>query len=242
MAPAANVGFCTSWPTGRPAPDHQGIQVIAVDLDFISPQPDLLNAEEQARGARFRSAAHRQQYLTVHTVLRLALGAVLRIPPAEVRFARTPAGKPYLVDHAFSFNLSHSAGRALIALARQGQIGIDLEHPDHLGEPDTLSERVLTPAERPAWLALPPTERAVALLHCWTRKEAILKAIGLGLPGGMEHIVLGESPLRIIGDRTALPSLAGLQIRDLPVDAGYGATLAIDGPLTPIALMRWPTA
>src|SRR6185295_15890681 len=101
------------------------------------------------------------------------------------RFQRGAGGKPELAHEggpaALRFNLSHGGDLALIALARGRELGVDIEPLRALSDEARLARRVLSPREADAFAALPPDERAAALLRCWTRKEALLKANGCGI-------------------------------------------------------------
>jgi 4'-phosphopantetheinyl transferase len=239
MSASGQQWFCSTWATFSPSPDLHGILVVAVDLDHVTPAAWLLDADERARSERLRSPVHQRHFLAAHTVLRQVLGACLGLDPGGIRVARSEHGKPLLSDHPLNFNLSHSGARALIAVSGHGRVGIDLEHRQHLGSADAIAERMLAPTERASWLALPTFERPAALLRAWTRKEALLKAIGRGLPAGMDRVVLDEDPLRVVGDHAALPDLTGLHLIDLMVGADHAAALAADAPVTALTLQRW---
>ena len=137
------------------------------------------------------------------------------------------------------FNLSHGGAVALIAVGTAEYLGVDVERLDRLQDADRLAERMLAPTELAAFQTLPAAARNPALLRCWTRKEAVLKALGVGLPGGMERVVIAESPLRLVGDLAIYPQLADLRLDDLPVSAGYAATLCQGSRHQTPTLRRW---
>ena len=118
-----------------------------------------------------------------HGALRIILGLYLRRPPADVAFRNGDHGKPELAEDmdGVRFNLSHSGEGALMGLTRGRELGVDLEKVSTLPDLEGLARRFFAPGEVADLLAVPPPERGLAFFHCWTRKEAYVKALGLGL-------------------------------------------------------------
>jgi len=231
------------WPpldTGRP-PDMDGVLVVAVDLDHTAGDADLLDERERARVARLRGMELTRRHLAAHSALRRILGWRLGVAPGSMDLATDPHGKPFLRHGTLAFNLSHSGAWALVALTADGVIGVDLEIGERLREVDQLATRVFDSAELAIFRALPSIQRRSAFLTAWTRKEAALKALGLGLPGGMEHVVVAEDPVRLRGDFTRLPALRDLLLRDLPRLAGGHAALCHGPRGRAVTCVRWPT-
>ena len=141
-----------------------------------------LPAEEQARAARFRQPDDAARVVLGRTALRRVLGVRLGCSPAAVSLVPGPNGKPVLPPESppWEFNLSHSGDWLLLALAWRRRVGIDGEAWRDLGYA-TLAERAFAPEERAALAAAPAAERAATFFAVWTRKEALLKARGLGL-------------------------------------------------------------
>ena len=104
-------------------------------------------------------------------------------------------GKPSVVEPAgLRFNLSHSQSLALIAVDDDADVGIDVELLRPMNDAEALAGSYFTPAERQALEALAPEARDRAFLTCWTRKEACLKATGLGLSVDTRSFEVGLSP------------------------------------------------
>lgn len=243
MASDERGAFCSDWleltddsPRTHP---HLGLLVVAIDLAQVTVRPELLDDREQRRAARLRTPSLQHTFIAAHTVLRQVLGWYLARDPAGLCFTIDGHGKPHLDDLAVHFNLSHGGAVALIAVGSTGQLGIDVERLDRLRDTDRLAERVLAPEELAVFHTLPTTTRSTALLRTWTRKEAVLKALGVGLPGGMERVVIADQPLRLVGDLAVFPQLAELQLNDLPVSTGYAAALCQGQPPRPPTLRRW---
>jgi 4'-phosphopantetheinyl transferase len=137
-------------------------------------------------------------------------------PPALVQ---SENGKPCLAVEPgrLAFNLSHSGGLALVALAPGGvDVGVDVERIKERRDLGRLAARWLPTADALAVAAVPSAEQAAVFYPAWTRHEARVKCTGVGLAG--------EPPGREV---SAL---------DVPVDDGYAAAVAIrDGSAVPPA-------
>lgn len=155
-----------------------------------------LSAEEQARAARFVFPRDRQRFVAAHLALHRVLHEVMgegrgeapthRPPSLPLAFATGPHGKPHLPQQPrLAFNLSHSGEHALIGVAEQADIGVDIECRRPLSartELDELAERCFTRAEQDELARSATPEDALDLFYTgWTRKEACLKALGTGL-------------------------------------------------------------
>lgn len=238
----AHARYSAAWPllTCDDPPDREGVLVVAVELDVVAPDAALLSDHERARADRLRDPLLQRRQRAAHQVLRQVLAWWLGGLPHEVPIVSDERGKPAVRDQPVTFSLSHSGGWALIAVAAEGQVGVDVELGERLREVDLLAERLLAPADLAAFRMLPAERKTVAFLTTWVRTEAALKAIGLGLPGGMEHVQISESPLRLHGDFTRLPQLASLHLHDLPEIGGGVAALA-QGPHRRVPACRaWP--
>lgn len=214
--------YTFSWGnTGeKPSLGSGEVHVWRADLDAWTPDiPDLLrilSVDERERAGRFRFQRDRDRFVVARGLLRAILGRYLDQDSARLRFQYGPAGKPSLdmgpEADSIRFNLSHSRGLALYALARGREVGIDLEaiRPDMGWEP--IARSFLSASEVTALLALPRDLRARAFFFCWTRREALAKALGEG-----------------IGQPSEQPDPPGWSIWDLDPGPGYAAALAVEG-------------
>lgn len=117
-----------------------------------------------------------------HTLIRHWLGELLACPPAQVQLATRAHGKPWLPGHDFAFNISHSRQWLALAWSRQApEIGVDIEDIGRGQAFAALAQRYFHPAERALWQQTTTADGERQWLHTWTRKEAVLKAHGLGL-------------------------------------------------------------
>lgn len=143
-----------------------------------------LSGEEQDRSSRFRFERDRRRYVVAHGALRELLGHYLGAAPGQLRFGHNAFGKPELSPEFGSrlrFNLSHSGDYALIGIAADADIGVDIEHiramPDHAD----IARRFFSAAVVDRLNRLPSHLKARGFFSCWTKTEAYLKARGEGL-------------------------------------------------------------
>jgi 4'-phosphopantetheinyl transferase len=165
---------------------------------------------------------------TLHIALRLLLGAYLGEDPCELDFVRGLGGKPALagIGSWLRFNLSHSGTLALVALARDREVGIDVERVDPARASGLIADTVFSPREVSSFRLLQEPARTHAFFSCWTRKEACAKATGEG--------VAAVERLDVLGRRR----VEGLWLSDLDVDGGYAAALAVAGRAPRVRLFR----
>ena len=170
---------------------------LRADAERLARLGDLLSADERARAGRYRFDRHRRRFIVGQGTLRLLLGGYTTLEPAEVRFALGEKGKPSLVQRPdVHFNLSHSSERGVIAVAREGPVGVDVELLRDLADADDIARRFFSRREAAAYLATPPEQRSRAFFNCWTRKEAFVKALGEGLFVSLDRFDVSLEPGR----------------------------------------------
>lgn len=174
------------------------VEVRWIDLDAATPDleywRDMLDAEERAQARRFRFDRDRRRYIVRHGWLRELLARRLECSPREIRFAHNPFGKPALPDRDLGFNLSRSAGTALCVVARGLELGCDLERRNRDLATDAVAERFFSPLEQARLSSLPADRRVEGFFNCWTRKEAYIKARGLGLSYPLDAFDVSLAP------------------------------------------------
>jgi hypothetical protein len=119
-------------------------------------------------------------------ILRVLLGRYLRVKPQAIAFVIGPHGKPALAAPGappLQFNLSHTRGIALYALARDVDVGVDVERPRPGLDTVRLARRFITAPAAEEIASLAPAERDVAFLRAWVRHEATVKCLGTGIGG-----------------------------------------------------------
>lgn len=205
----------------------------------------VLDADERARADRLHSAEHRRHFVAAHGFLRTVLGRHLALPPETIRFASGPHGKPVLVppsgDETVRFNLSHSHGLALCAVARGREVGIDIERVRAEVAALGIAGRFFSPGEQTALRALPAAAVHPAFFRLWTCKEAYVKATGAGISRALRTIEVqlgARAPrLRAADDPHTQTRWS---LRELWPARGYAAALAVEGRGWRLSCWRWP--
>ncbi|MGB8540676.1 MAG: 4'-phosphopantetheinyl transferase superfamily protein [Candidatus Acidiferrales bacterium] len=157
-----------------------------------------LAEDEKARSERFIFDRDRNHFIAGRGILRELVGRYLQRPPQTIDFVYGPRGKPALANggsrHPICFNISHSHGLAVIGIAREREIGIDVEliRPEFTVE--EIAKRYFSVKEVDELNTLPSELRPEGFFHCWTRKEAYIKAKGDGLHIPLDSFDVSLSP------------------------------------------------
>jgi len=112
------------------------------------------------------------------------LAQALNVELEQLVFEKEAHGKPYLADKNISFNISHSIDAfSMVWCLENIALGIDIEDKSKKRKEQTLAARTFDTAEIKAWQnhELSPIQAHEQWLKTWTRKEAVLKAHGLGI-------------------------------------------------------------
>ena len=153
--------------------------------DEVGRMGKILSATEQEQAAQFHIARDRRRFVIRRAVLRQILSSHLGIAPAALEIDSANFQKPKIADpinpQDLRFNCSHSADWALIALARELEVGVDLEQHQLLPDAAELAQRFFSDYEINELRRLPAPLQLQGFFDCWTRKEAFVKAVGLGL-------------------------------------------------------------
>lgn len=158
------------------------VTVAAAMISNLAMHPEWLSDDELARARRRRAPGATEEFITVWSWVRSLLGAHLGVPPGSVPIARDDYGRPRLLDQDGApgdFTISHAAGVVAVGIADRA-IGIDVE-PEYRGcDLLDLAAVVAHPDELSALSAARADDRPTRFARLWTRKEALLKAIGTG--------------------------------------------------------------
>lgn len=185
------------WPSRAvpPALEAAEAHVWAVSLEVASDVRavlfELLADNERVRAQRLVVESARTRFIAAHGALRLLLAAYVGVPPRQLTFCIAARGKPYLgrADTAWlRFNLAHSDALAVVAVARNIELGVDIERRRILPNASELAARYFAPDQARALNALPIDAQSDAFLHSWTSKEAALKLTGEGLSRSLNSV------------------------------------------------------
>jgi 4'-phosphopantetheinyl transferase len=229
---------------------HGEVQLWEASLDqdtrVVEETGYTLSADERARADRYCFDRDRRRFVACRAILRAILSHYVGRPAQALRFRYGPRGKPALEsDGGLRFNVSHSHGRALFAVAHGREVGVDVERIRPLSGAERIAERFFSPPEVHALRAVPSgTARLESFFTCWTRKEAYVKARGEGLGHPLDGFcvtIRPEAPARLasVGGRDE-QEIARWSLAGLPQEPGYVAALAVEGHDWRLSSGRWP--
>jgi 4'-phosphopantetheinyl transferase len=207
----------------------------------------LLSADEILRTDRLRFEKDRVHFSRCRSALRQLLAGYIQIPAANVRFEYLMSGKPHLAaeqnPRSLQFNVSHSAGTALIVVGSEHRLGIDIEKIRDDVDTDSLAERFFSLRECAGLLALPEHLRVPGFFACWTRKEAFLKATGDGLSFPLADFSVSTDPSLQYSRLEEIRgnARAGEQwfLMDVGVGGGYRAAMVRDASFSIVNTYTW---
>ena len=195
-----------------------------------------LDEEERHRAMRMVREGDRQRYVLAHGGLRAVLSGYLDVNPDDIKIDRSETGKPSLTRELpdrlpITFSMSHAQGRALIAVSKGQEVGVDLEQVRQDVEVAKLSERYFAPSEHAAIMQSAQEQRATRFFRYWVAKEAVLKAQGIGLRALSQcEILMGADGADA---EVLVPAGSPLEpdwgVRLLSCDEGWEAAVAARG-------------
>ena len=224
------------WPCIQqiPALALAEVHVYAWDLDISPLAADwkILSEEETARARRFVFPRDMDRYARAHAGMRRILGKHAGIDPAEIAYSNSRYGKPRIenerVPEGLQFNLSHSAGMALLTVAHGYELGVDIEVLRPVDR--DVAEHHFSPDELLALNRLPPEQWQAGFFRCWTGKEALLKGEGCGLNLALDAFDVEVDPRRgpaLLASRMPDRMAPGWLLEDLKPARDAVGTLAV---------------
>jgi len=220
---------------------HLWLAAVPDCLPQLETLGEVLDADERGRAARFHFERDRERYIVARGVLRRLLSTYLGT--SQFAFRTNKFGKPSLQPphDTLHFNVSHSRDLALFGFTRLSEMGVDVEsiRPDFATL--EIANRFFAPDEAATLAQFGESERAGAFFNCWTRKEAYIKARGIGLSLGLSTFAVTLKPgepaalVRVDDDASAPTRWTML---GLDVGAEYRAAAAFEGSGN-IFCFRW---
>lgn len=206
---------------------------LQANYDLIPVLLPLLSADEQARANRFYFQKDHDRFILARGILRIILGQYLNLSPQQLQFQYNETGKPSLLQHShLCFNLSHSHQLALYAVAWNRDVGIDVEQIDSERDYESIAARFFSSQEQAALNQLSAARKLQGFFNCWTRKEALLKAIGKGLTLPLDQFAVSlapDEPACLLHVDWMPQSFDEWWLQDLQVGTGYAAAVAAVG-------------
>lgn len=224
------------------APDSLSLTTGAVHVwrvDLEQPENVLerfrgvMDVEEIDRANRFHFEKHRRHFITGRGFLRHVLARYVNANPEAVKFSYGAYGKPSV--SGLQFNMSHSHNVGILALAENRELGVDVEHIRADFATEDIARRFFSRAEVEGFNSLPVNERVAAFFRCWTRKEAYIKAIGLGMSQPLDEFdvtLRPEEPATLLYAKE--DDAARWEMSDLDVGPDYAGAVIVEAPVSKI--------
>jgi 4'-phosphopantetheinyl transferase len=226
----------TSWRAAPLTPSlgepdvHLWRAPLSISRELLQVFAGILATDEQSRAARFYFERHRNQFIAARGWLRTIIARYLNIPRDALNFTYSRYGKPSLETKAqLRFNVAHSGNFALYAFVLNRDIGIDIElmNSDFAGE--AIATRFFSQNEIAALLAFPINKQVQAFFDCWTRKEAFIKAQGMGLslPLNQFEVSLNHDQPALLRTNWDAGEATRWMLMNIDVAGDYAAAFAV---------------
>jgi 4'-phosphopantetheinyl transferase len=220
-----------------PAPAF--VDVWQVDLARVAPtRLDVLNTEVRARAARIdahRGARAPAAFAPSRAALRKILSLYVDAAPAALEIDVGEHGRPQLsggIGGGLDFNVSHTGSCALVAVAPERSVGVDVESLDASRDVHALSKRFFTEVECARIASDAGADNSAAartFYRLWTCKEAYLKALGTGFsrsPRSFEVTLGAAVGPAVIRDVERVSGAAAVSLVEFDVGEGSAAAVA----------------
>ena len=183
-----------------PAESENNVVVMrgSQDKDAAAAAVAVLSSDERDRASRFIMRCDRHRFIGRRAQLRKLLGERLGLAPASVRLSSTACGKPVLAApfdrSGITFSLSHAGDLTVYAFASKTNIGIDVESIRIVDNADRVARLAFSAREYATYQGLPAADKPIGFLNGWTRKEAFVKATGIGLAHSQDTFDVSLAP------------------------------------------------
>jgi 4'-phosphopantetheinyl transferase len=214
-----------------PGPDEVHLWRVRLSEENEQHLRAVLTGDEERRADRFHFAADRHRFTVTRALLRILLGQYLHATPESLSFRYNEFGKPSL-DRSqnvggINFNVAHSGDCSLLAFGLATDLGVDVEDLRLERNVVDLARAVFKPSQYETFLALPDVVRKGAFVEAWTRKEAIVKALGGGLSIPLNGVEVEDA---------RAPEWF---VRNIEVDDHYAAAVAVRARNVELRLWDW---
>jgi 4'-phosphopantetheinyl transferase len=234
-----------NFPYGNVALDKNEVHLWRAKLNFTSRQvtkfTSFLSDDEKQKAFSFYSKTDTHNYIASRAITRLIISRYTNLEPAEIVFYYNYFGKPFVLTNNFGFNISHSKDFVICAVSGSKMVGIDIEFIKDGFNSLEIAERFFSKAEIDELKSVPFNLRNEAFFNCWTRKEAFIKARGIGLSLPLDSFdvsLMPGKPARILSIRNNDEGSQNYwHFQNLNVAKGYASALVL--PYEPHAVRYW---
>jgi len=239
-----------SWRRGPASPVIWPNEVHVWKIDLSAPwsreNRETLSNDERVRARRFRFHTDGDRFIAARSSLRTILARYLWTRPAELKFGVNPFGKPHLVPGqdqlGLRFNLSHSHEMALLAVARNRDVGVDIEFMRRDFATDDIAQRFFSRSEVNQLESIASELKTKAFFNCWTRKEAYIKARGEGLSFPLDQFDVSfapNAPAALLANRRDRKEVSRWSFQALCPAPEYAAALAVEAGFSRMCLWNF---
>lgn len=195
---------------------------ISANLNFIDDFFKVLLPDEIMRANRYVQKKDRLRFVVSRGALRCLLSKYTNQPATTIKFVVSATKKPFIYQHNFKYNVSHSGDWVLIAISNT-EVGVDTEEMDQtFNYKEILADNFSR--DEINYIAHQDSVNSFYLL--WTRKEALTKATAQGLDNNLQYIPSLNGDHQI--DNRLLSSSKNWLLNSFKTDEENMATLAIE--------------
>jgi 4'-phosphopantetheinyl transferase len=200
-----------------------------------------LPTDEKEKADNIRSQENRKAYIISRGILRTILSEYLKVEPGDIVFEYNEHGKPSIADglnpRNVRFNLSHSNDLILYAVAKNKEVGVDIEYMREISKAGRIVERFFSPEQRDFYNSQSESTKKTAFFRLWTRREAYGKAMGRGF--SVPAADCGIPLMRNDGEPASVHVVSGKwSIYDLEQDDNYVSAVTVEGQIRRIECFR----
>ncbi|NAS13232.1 4'-phosphopantetheinyl transferase family protein [Poritiphilus flavus] len=209
-------------------------------LDLLK---STLSQAEVERSEKFKFTKDQHRFILTRGVLRTLLGKYLNTDPEAVEFEYSAYQKPSLHgNHSIQFNVGHSGSYAVLGFHRDTEIGVDVEFLNPELQPLSIAQNFFSSKEVERLGKFPKNEQIPAFYRCWTRKEAIIKALGTGLSFPLDAFAVSmedDQEAELLETLWEADERVHWQMRSHRLDEEHLAAVAIRDRETEIRFKPW---
>jgi 4'-phosphopantetheinyl transferase len=212
----------------------------------VSQLKDCLSVEEYRRAASFHFIRDQTNFVIRRAILRHLTASYLGLAASSVKLLSPPNGKLVISGQdgleGIRFNCSHSADWGLIAIARNREVGVDLEQHRPLADVMALANTCFSHHEIAELTKVPEGLKTQCFYNGWTRKEAFVKAIGLGLsfpPNNVSVSLALDRPAKLLKVEGYLQAWNRWKLVSFDVNPGYSAALVYENKNANFKYFEW---
>ncbi len=202
----------------------------------------ILSEDEIKRAEKFYFKKDRNHFVACRCILRNILSLYLDIPAGDIKFSYNTYGKPSVPEKKIFFNLSNSYGLAIYGITCNKEIGIDIEHIPEDFSWEEIVEQFFSKKEIMELYKTPCDMRKKAFFNCWTRKEAYIKAKGMGLSIPLDSFdvsLMPGEPVKLLEVRGKREEKSPWFLKEILINNNYVSALAVEGYNLTFKYWKW---